>query len=255
MSALALGAPPRPTSPADVGSTSARSSVGSVARGTAAGLSADRWFELGYLVASLMFSAEATAIWSDQLALMLTGGAMQAIRVPSATTTAVMPVSDLRPVLVGTSFITVNYDNLIANPFRSTETRMGELQGLAPSLSLRQWADAFGVTKQAIRNWIASEPRDRPVLDAALRSLRAAGARQADLSGWLQAPLPGSARTPLDVAKGGHWQALSAASRMSPPVGAGVPPTQSMRDAARERRAVSKLVSGPDAAPAGDEEE
>jgi hypothetical protein len=255
VSAPTLAPRARPTQPTDIASTNTRSTAGSLAHGTAIKVPSDRSFDLGYLVASLSFSVAATSIWSDQIALLPTLGAIGAICVPTTTTTAVLPVSDLRPILVGTSFLTVSYDNLIGDPFRSTQTRMGELQVLAPGLSLRRWADMFGVTKQAIRNWIASDPRDRPELDAALRSLRSAGARQADLSAWLQAQLPGSERTPLDLVKGGHWRALSAASRMAPPVGVGVPPTQAMRDAARERRAVSKLVSGPDAPAAGDEEE
>jgi len=255
MSAFALAPPAQPTQPTEIGSTSTRLIAGSLAHGTTVNVPFDRSFDLGYLVASLMFSVVATSIWGDRIVLSPMSGAMGAICLPTATTTAVLPVSDLRPALLGTSFLSVSYDNLIADPFRSTETRMRELQGLAPGLSLRNWADMFGVTKQAIRNWIASEPRDRPELDAALKSLRAAGARQSDLSAWLQAHLPGSKRTPLDLAQGGHWRALSAASRMAPPVGVGFPPTQAMRDAARERRGVSKLVSGPDAAPASDEEE
>ena len=173
----------------------------------------------------------------------------------ASKSTGTFEIDDLRPFIIGTSLITINYDNVLADPFRSTDTRMTELHALAPGLSLRQWADLFDVSKQAIRNWMASEPRNRPELDAALRALRAATVRQPDLASWLQSQLPGSTRTPLQLAQEGRWRALSAASRMAAPVGLGTAPTQEMREIARERRALSKRLGGADAPPAADDED
>ena len=249
MSPLAPAAPPYPT---DNASTGAWSNLGSGAQRTV--VKVDGWLTRACLIASSAPPVKAMSTSTDQSALMLSAGALYSVPGASAISTTMLMINDLRPILVGTSLLSVNYDSLTADPFRSTDTRMAELQGLAPALSLRQWADVFGVTKQTIRNWIAEEPRDRPELDSALKALRAAGARQPNLSGWLQAQLPGSDRRPLDLAKGGHWRAFSAASRMAAPVGAGGAPTQAMRDTARERQALSKRLGGADAPPADDEE-
>jgi hypothetical protein len=173
----------------------------------------------------------------------------------SSKHTSTYQVDDIRPLLIGTSLITFNYDRVLTNPFRSTDTRMTQLQALASGLSLREWAELFGVSKQAIRNWMESEPRNRPELDAALGALRAAALRHSDLAGWLLSALPGSTRTPLQLAQEGRWRALTAASRMLAPVGLAVAPTNEMRDVARERRALSRRLGGADAPPAGDDED
>jgi hypothetical protein len=196
---------------------------------------------------------KATSTSSEPLALLPGAGRPYSAPGTSAAGTGVLAIRDLRPLLAGTSLLTVNYDNLLENPFKATDTRMAELQALAP-LSLRQWADVFGVSKQAISNWIAEEPRERPELDGALTALRAAASRQPDLAGWLQHQLPGSERTPLDLAKAARWRAFKAASRLAAPVGVGVPPTQAMRELARERRALAKRLGGADAPPAPDED-
>jgi hypothetical protein len=247
-------APPAPAYPTDSASTSASSDLGSGAVGTVVKVPVDGWSTPACLVASWTSAIKATSTSTERSALGLSVAALYSVPGASAISTAVLMINDLRPILVGTSFLSVNYDSLTEDPFRSADTRMAELQGLAPDLSLRQWADVFGVTKQTIRNWIAEEPRDRPELDSALKALRAALTRQPNLSGWLQAQLPGSDRRPLDLAKGGHWRAFRAASRMAAPVGAGSAPTRAMRDAARERRALSKRLGGADAPPADDEE-
>lgn len=255
MSPLAPALLGRPQYPTEIAPTTARSSLGPAAHHPGVEVSSDRWLTVAWLVASWSPEVKTPSTSAEQIRLMFSVGAPYSRTNARAPSTAVLAINDLRPLLSGTSFLSVNYDNLIEDPFQSTETRMAELQGLAAALSLRRWADVFGVTKQAIRNWIAEEPRDRPELDAALNALRAARARQPDMSGWLQAQLPGSERTPLDLAKGGHWRAFSAASRLTAPVGAGAAPTQAMRDAARERRSVSKRMGGADAPPAADDEE
>lgn len=205
------------------------------------------------VLGSLLSATSVMRVLTDRSALTLRqikfhgqlGGASQS--------TGTLEIDDLRPFLVGTSLVTINYDNVLGDPFRSTDTRMTELHALAPGLSLRQWADVFGVSKQAIRNWMASEPRNRPELDAALRAVRAATVRQPDLGSWLQSRLPGSARTPLQLAREGRWRALSAASRMAAPAGSGTAPTQKMRETARERRDLGKRLGGADAPPAADD--
>lgn len=209
----------------------------------------------GFLAGSLLNATCIARVRTDNLALLLSEFHLHGRPGGGESRTGTLEIDDLRPFLVGTSFITINYDNLLGDPFRGTDTRMNELHMLAPGLSLRQWADLFGVSKQAIRNWMADEPRNRPELDAALRALRAAAVRQPDLAGWLQAPLPGSTRTPLQLARDGRWRALTAASRMAAPVGAGVAPTHDMRENARERRALAKLLGGADAPPAADGED
>jgi hypothetical protein len=178
---------------------------------------------------------------------------------PSATPvwgrpTAIDYVNDIRAVLAGTSFVELTYDNVSGDPFQSTKTRMGELRALAPGLSLREWADGFGVTKQAINNWVTDDPRERPELDAAIATLRAACRRHAELSAWLRSALPRSDRRPLDLMRDHQWRALRAAARLKPAVGAGVMPTPDMSSAARSRRSVSKQLGGGDAPPAPDEE-
>ncbi len=204
---------------------------------------------------SLVHATSVMAASTSRLALTLHEVKLHSqLRGPS-TCTCTFAIDDLRALLIGTSLITINYDNVSADPFRSTDTRMTELHALAPGLSLRQWADVFGVSKQTVRNWMASEPPNRSELDAALRALRAATLRQPDLASWLQSQLPGSTRIPLQLAQEGRWRALSAASRMAPPVGLGTAPTQEMRAIARERRALSKRLGGADAPPAADDED
>jgi hypothetical protein len=207
------------------------------------------------VLGSLLHATSVMRVWPDSFALTLREAEFHGQPGGVSKSTSTFQIDDLRPLLTGTSLITINYDNVLADPFRSTHTRMTELHSLAPDLSLRQWADLFGVSKQAIRNWVASEPTSRPELDAALRALRAATVRQPDLASWLQSPLPGSTRTPLQLAQGGRWRALSAASRMAAPVGLGTAPTQEMRERVRERRAVSKRLGGADAPPAADDED
>jgi hypothetical protein len=170
-------------------------------------------------------------------------------------TTAIEMVNDLRTTLEGTSFVELAYDNITLNPFRATGTRMRSLRALAPDLSLRQWADAFGVTKQAISNWVSTEPRARPELDEAAAALRAAAMRHPDLSGWLRSPLPGSSRSPLDLVRDRRWKALSAAARLKAPIRTEAGATQSMREDARRRRGISKRLGGADTPPAQDDEE
>ncbi len=169
--------------------------------------------------------------------------------------TAVEFVNDLSAVLVGTSFLELTYDNIRSNPFHSTDTRMAELRALAPALSLRDWADGLGVTKQAIRNWVATEPRERPELDDAMTALRAASIRHSDVSRWLRTRLPGSDHSPLDLMRSGRWRALRAATRLKPAIRIVTPPTPTMRAEARGRRAVSRQLGGRDAPPAPDDEE
>ena len=168
----------------------------------------------------------------------------------SVRATAVELVSDLRSALGGTSFVELTYDNLSGNPFRGTATRMGELRTLAPDLSLREWAEAFGVTKQTISNWVVSEPRERPELDAAVVALRGAAVRHPGLSAWLRASLPSSDRSPLDLVRDRRWRALRAATRLKAPIATETQASARMREAVRARRALSKRLGGADAPPA-----
>jgi len=204
------------------------------------------------LVGALLQATSVVRVLTDNIAPLLSDFSLHGRLGGGPWRTSTFEIDDLRPFLVGTSFITINYDNVLADPFRATDTRMNELHELAPGFSLRQWAGLFGVSKQAIRNWMANEPPHRPELDDALRALRAAAVRQPDLAAWLQSQLPGSTRTPLQLAHEGRWRALRAASRMAAPVGVGTAPTQDMREIARERRALSKRLGGADAPPAAD---
>lgn len=242
-----------PGHPADLEFTDASSNIGGAVHRKLVAISMHGWLTAACLAGSWLPALKAPSTSSEPLALLLGTSPVYSAPGTGATSTGVSAISDLRPVLAGTSLLTVNYDNLLDSPFRATDTRMAELQALAP-LSLRQWAHVFGVSKQAISNWIAEEPRERPELDAAVTALRGAAARQPDLAGWLQRHLPGSERTPLDLAKTAHWRAFKAASRLAAPVGAGVIPTQAMRDVARERRALAKRLGGADSPPAPEED-
>lgn len=238
-----------------VTSTNARSNLNDLARQSVAKVPFAGALPDSSVLRTLLRATSVTGALLDTRALTLHLVKFHGQVRSALESTGTFEIDDLRPLLNGTSFITINYDNVLADPFRSTDTRMSELRVLAHGLSLRQWAELFAVSKQTIRNWMASEPPSRPELDAALRALRTAADRQPHLGSWLQAQLPGSARTPLDLAKEGRWRALSAASRMTAPVGLGTPPTAEMREVARERRAVSKRLGGADAPPAGDEED
>ena len=168
--------------------------------------------------------------------------------------TAIESISDIRTALDGTSYLDLDYDNVRWSPFIATATRMTVLRAAAPRLSLSDWAKAFGVTKQAIRNWVDADPRERPELDEAAVTLRAVAARHPDVSAWLVAPLPGSDRVPLDLIRERRWRALRAAARLRAPIGE-QGPTSEMREDARSRRVLSKQLGGADALPASDDEE
>jgi hypothetical protein len=161
--------------------------------------------------------------------------------------TAIEPIRDLRPAFVGTSLLSLSYDNVAESPFAPARSRMASLQAMAPELSLSDWADAFNVSKQTISNWASSDPRGRLELDEAIAALSVALQRHSDLSSWLIRPLPGSTSTPMDLMRSGSWRALRAASRLRSAVGAGAPPTAAMRAEARARRAISKRLGGADA--------
>lgn len=163
------------------------------------------------------------------------------------SSTAIDPIQDLRPAFVGTSLLRLSYDNIVDSPFSPAASRMASLQTMAPDLSLSDWADAFGVSKQTISNWASSDPRGRPELDEAVAALSVASRRHSDLSSWLISPLPGNTTTPTDLMRSGSWRAFRAASRLRSAIGDGTDPTEAMRTEARVRRAISKRLGGPDA--------
>jgi hypothetical protein len=255
MTTFTLAEAAAPAYPTDVASTNARSSVDALRHQSVVKVPYNGALAGSSVLGSVLHATSVMAVLTDSFALTLYGIKLHGQLQGASRSTATSEIDDLRPLLTGTSLISINYDNVLADPFRSTDTRMSELHALAPGLSLRQWADLFDVSKQAIRNWMASEPPNRPELGAALRALRAATVRQPDLGSWLQSPLPGSTRTPLQLGQEGRWRALSAASRMAAPVGLGTAPTQKMREIARERRALSKRLGGADAPPAADNED
>lgn len=95
-----------------------------------------------------------------------------------------------------------------------TRTRMGRIREIA-NLTLRQWAEVFGVSHTAISGWQNKEP-DRPELDQILDLLREAAERRPALSDWLIQPLPQSDQRPIDFLREHRWRAFRGALRLQP---------------------------------------
>jgi transcriptional regulator with XRE-family HTH domain len=175
-------------------------------------------------------------------------------RLKSSSATSVGAVTDLRTDLGGTTLLEIAYDPLLESPFRSSATRMGRLRSLAQGLAMREWADALGVSKQAVHKWVSDEPPDRPELDEALALLNRAAGWHTDLASWLRTPLPNSEYNPLRLVREGRWRAARTAVRLKPPVGVGAMPSATMRSEADELRRVARSLAGGDA-PATDDTE
>lgn len=92
-----------------------------------------------------------------------------------------------------------------------TRTRMSKILELAP-LSLRLWAEVFGVTHGAIRKWRTTDP-DRPELAIVLDLLEQASLAHGELAQWLRRPLVTTDVTPLSLLEQGRWRAFLGATR------------------------------------------
>jgi hypothetical protein len=89
---------------------------------------------------------------------------------------------------------------------RAVKTRMLRIIELAP-LSLRAWAEVFGVSHGAITKWRSSEP-DRPEIALVLEMLERAAREHGELAQWLQQPLASTSVTPLQLLSQQRWRAF-----------------------------------------------
>lgn len=90
-------------------------------------------------------------------------------------------------------------------------SRMKRIRDVAP-LSLRVWADVFGVSHTAVLKWVeGEEPPDRPELDRVLSFVERAAHRFRDVESWLRAPLGRLSTTPLSLLQRRRWRALEGA--------------------------------------------
>lgn len=120
--------------------------------------------------------------------------------------------TDLRSFAQGTRLI--DYDaSARVQPFVQP-TRMERIAQLA-GLSRRQWGAVFGVSHTMIGQWARQEP-DRPELDRVLAALEEAYRYHPDLKAWLNTPVAGMQRRPLDLLQSGNWRAFRGAIRARP---------------------------------------
>jgi hypothetical protein len=88
----------------------------------------------------------------------------------------------------------------------AVKTRMLRIIELAP-LSLREWAEVFGVSHGAITKWRSSEP-DRPEIALVLEMLERAVREHGELAQWLRQPLASTSVTPLQLLSQQRWRAF-----------------------------------------------
>lgn len=117
---------------------------------------------------------------------------------------------DYSSTMRGTALAPVRLEGPLV-PFQ-TPTRMARIRALAP-LSLRDWADVFGVSHSAVKQWIDGEEPARDKLERVLDALDEASAHHADLATWLTASLPGMEVRPLDLLRDERWRAFRGAIR------------------------------------------
>jgi hypothetical protein len=153
--------------------------------------------------------------------------------------TRVIDRLDYRPVIEGTTLGTVQVEGPVT-PFQ-VPTRMARIRALAP-LSLRDWADVFGVSHSAIKQWADGDEPDRDKLDRVLGALTEAAAHQPDLPRWLTAPLPGMQVRPLDLLRDDHWRPFRGAIRTRSAPTVDIAPDELLR---RRRVQVSWAVPEP----------
>ncbi|MGE4427524.1 MAG: hypothetical protein AB7G37_13825 [Solirubrobacteraceae bacterium] len=143
--------------------------------------------------------------------VVVLGATFFAAGTTASARTQVTPREDLRPLLSGTSNdrrVSVEGDLVDRAPV----PRMARVIDLAP-LSLREWADVFGVSHTTIKHWRDHDASARPKVDRVLGALGEARTRHADLSEWLRSPLPGTALRPLDLLRDERWTAFRGAVR------------------------------------------
>jgi hypothetical protein len=124
--------------------------------------------------------------------------------------TRVVDRLDYRSTIEGTSLAPVRVEGPLV-PFR-TPTRMARIRALA-LLSLRDWAEVFGVSHAAIKQWADGDEPAREKLDRVLAALDEASAHQPDLARWLTATLPGMQVRPLELLRDDRWRAFRGAIR------------------------------------------
>jgi hypothetical protein len=117
---------------------------------------------------------------------------------------------DYSSTMRGTALAPVRLEGPLV-PFR-TPTRMARIRALAP-LSLRDWADVFGVSHSAVKQWIDGEEPAREKLDRVLDALNGASAHHPNLVTWLTASLPGMEVRPVDLLRDERWRAFRGAIR------------------------------------------
>ena len=97
---------------------------------------------------------------------------------------------DLTDTFAGTMLIAVHYEGPRPDLRRVGNTDGGRIRQLAPTVSLSDWANALGVSPQAVSNWSKREPPDRPELAKVLGSLEEASWRRPAFGRWLKEPGP-----------------------------------------------------------------
>jgi hypothetical protein len=165
--------------------------------------------------------------------------------------TAILKVRDLTDTLGGTMLIAVAYEGLQPDVRRATAPRMARIRELAPTVSLRDWANVLGVSPQAVRNWSTREPPNRPELAKILRSLEEASLRRPLLGRWLKEPVVPDGPRPLDFMADQNWRAFRASSRLGSTASQRRDaPSSAMQARLRERHGSRRAVSGPEPAAA-----
>jgi hypothetical protein len=124
--------------------------------------------------------------------------------------TRVVDRLDYSSTMRGTALAPIRVEGPVV-PFQ-TPTRMARIRALAP-LSLRDWAEVFGVSHSAVKQWIDGDEPAREKLDLVLDALNAASAHHANLATWLTVSLPGMEVRPLDLLRDERWRAFRGAIR------------------------------------------
>jgi hypothetical protein len=167
--------------------------------------------------------------------------------------TAILKVRDLTDALGGTMLIAVEYEGLQPDVRRATAPRMARIRELAPTVSLRDWANVLGVSPQAVHNWSTREPPNRPELAKILGSLEEASLRRPLLGRWLKDRIVPNGPRPLDFMADQNWRAFRASSRLGPTASQRRDaPSSAMQARLRERHGSRRAVSGPEPAAAED---
>lgn len=92
-------------------------------------------------------------------------------------------------------------------------TRMAKVRDLAPEVTMKEWGEVFGVSRQTVNAWLATEPKSRPELDDVVASLNQAATFHTGVGRWLRSPVPGMDIKPIELLRSKRWRAFHGAVR------------------------------------------